>query len=78
MDTLNAVKFEPVIGAVTEIFGSSEYKKVLVVWEVEDESLIEQAQSRYDIEIWKMSDILGELIREIGTKAYWNDALRIV
>jgi hypothetical protein len=78
MDTLNEIKFShpTVVKAVTEIFGSSEYRKVLVVWAAEDESVIEQAKSLYDIEVWKMSDILSELTREVKTKAYRDDVLR--
>ena len=78
MDTLNEIKFShpTVVKAVKEIFGSSEYRKVLVVWDVEEESVIEQAKSLYSIEIWKMSDIMGELIREVRTKAYRDDVLR--
>ena len=80
MDTLNEIKFTPptVVKAITEIFGSSEYRKVLVVWEVEDESVIEQAETRYSIEIWKMTNIIGELIQEVKTKAYRDDVLRTV
>jgi hypothetical protein len=80
MDTLNEIKFAhpTVVKAVTEIFGSSEYKKVLVVWEVQDESVIEKAKTLYGIEIWKMSDVLSELIREVKTKAYRDDVLRTV
>jgi hypothetical protein len=78
LDTLNAIKFSPVIDAVTEIFGTSEYKKVLVVWEVEEENVIEQAKSLYGIEIWKISDIMSELIREVGTKSYRDDVLRTI
>ena len=81
LDTLNEIKFShpTVVKAVEEIFGSGEYKKVLVVWEVEDASVIEQAKrSPYKIEIWKMSDILSELIREVRTKAYRDDVLRTV
>jgi hypothetical protein len=80
LDTLNEIKFSPpsVVKAITEIFGSSEYRKVLVVWAVEDEKVIEQAKSLYGIEIWKMSDILTGLIREVKTKAYRDDVLRTV
>jgi hypothetical protein len=80
MDTLNAIKFSPsiVTKAIAEIFGSSEYRKVLVVWAVEEESVIEQARKSYGIEIWKMSDILSELIKEVKTKAYRDDVLRTV
>ena len=80
MDTLNEIKFTPpiVTKAIEDIFGSSEYKKVLVAWEVEDERVIGQARTQYNIEVWKMSDILNELIEEVGTKAFRDDILRTV
>ena len=80
LDTLNAIKFShpTVVKSVKEIFGGEEYRKVLVVWDVEDESVIEQAKSVYDIEIWKMSDIIGQLTQEVTTKAYRNDVLRTI
>ena len=80
MDTLNQIKFSPptVVKAITEIFGSSEYRKVLVVWAVEEERVIEQTKSLYGVEVWKMSDILSELLREVKTKAYRDDVLRTV
>jgi hypothetical protein len=78
LDTLDAIKFSPVVDAVTEIFGSSEYRKVLVVWDVEGESVIEEAKSVYGIEIWKISNIMDELIREVGTKSYRDDVLRTI
>jgi hypothetical protein len=79
IDTLNAIKFRPVKEAVTEIFGNSKYRKVLVVWDVEDNSVIEQAQrSPYNIEIWKISNIMSELIRQVGTKSYRDDVLRTI
>jgi len=78
LDTLNAIKFahSTVVNAVKEIFGGGEYKKVLVVWDVEDSSVIEHARSIYNIEIWKISNIMNELIREVKTKAYRDDVLR--
>ena len=60
------------------IFGNKEYKKVLVVWAVEQESIIEKTKNLYEIEVWKMSDVIGELIREVKTKAYRDDVLRTV
>jgi hypothetical protein len=58
---------------------SADYKKVLVVWDVEDESVIEQAKrSPFNIEIWKISDIMSELIKEVGTKSYRDDVLRTI
>ena len=80
MDTLNEIKFShaTVVKAVTEIFGTSHYRKVLVVWDVEEKNVIEQAKSLYDIEVWKMSDIMNELIQEVKTKAYRDDVLRTI
>ena len=80
LDTLNEIKFShpTVINAVKEIFGSGEYRKVLVVWAVENKSVVEQAKSLYGIEVWKMSDIIGELIQEVKTKAYRDDVLRTI
>ncbi len=80
LDTLNEIKFAhpTVVSAVREIFGGGEYRKVLVVWDIEDRSVIEHAKSLYDIEIWKISDIMSELIREVGTKSYRDDVLRTI
>lgn len=80
LDTLNEIKFSPptVVDAITRVFGSREYRKVLVVWEVEDDRLIEQAKNLYGVEIWKMSDLLSELIGEVKTKAYRDDVLRTI
>jgi hypothetical protein len=80
LDTLNEAKFvhPTVANKVTEIFGSSDYRKVLVVWEVQDSKVIDQAKAVYGIEVWKISDILSEMMSKIGTKSYRDDALRIV
>lgn len=80
IDTLNEIKFAhpTVVHAVKEIFGSGEYKKVLVVWDGEDRSVIEQAKSIYQIEVWKISDIISELMQEVKTKPYRNDVLRTI
>lgn len=53
LDTLNEIKFAhpTVVNAVKQIFSSGEYKKVLVVWDVEDGAVIEQAKSLYGIEV---------------------------
>jgi hypothetical protein len=80
LDTLNAIKFahSTVVNAVKEIFGGSEYKKVLVVWDVEDGAVIEQAKSIYNIEVWKISGIISELMQEVKSKPYRNDVLRTI
>ena len=80
MDTLDEIKFShpTVVKAVTETFGSSEYKKALVIWDVEDISVIQQAKSLYGIEVWKMSDIICQLTQEVNTKSYRDDVLRTI
>ena len=80
IDTLNEIKFAhpTVVSAVKEIFGSDEYRKVLVVWDVEDGGVIEQAKSIYGIDVWKISDIIGELMQKVKTKPYRNDVLRTI
>jgi len=80
LDTLSKEKFEhPVVKRkVQEIFGAAQYKKVLVVWEVEDTSVVEVAKEDYGIEIWRMSDLLKELKEVIGTRPYRDDVLRTI
>ena len=80
VDTLNKIKFEPqiVVHGVKEIFGSPEYKKVLVVWDVQDSDVIKGAKDVYDIEVWKISDVISEMMTKIGTKSYRDDVLRTV
>ena len=80
LDTLNEIKFAhpTVVNAVKEIFGGGAYKKVLVVWDVEDSGVIEQAKSIYNIEIWKISDIISKLMQEVKSKPYRNDVLRTI
>jgi len=80
LDTLNEIKFvhPTVTNKISEIFGSSDYKKVLVVWEVQDRKVVEGAKAVYGIEVWKISDVLREMMKKIGTRSYRDDALRIV
>ena len=80
LDTLSAIKFTPpvVVDATKEIFGSSDYKKVLVVWDVQNSEVIKQAKAVYNIEVWKLSDIMSEMMKQIGTKSYRDDVLRTV
>jgi hypothetical protein len=80
LDTLNEIKFShpTVVNAVKEIFGSSGYRKVLVVWDVEDKTVIEQAKKLYGIEVLRISHVLSELIQEVKTKAHRDDVLRTI
>jgi hypothetical protein len=51
---------------------------VLVVWDVEDSRVIEQARNIYNIDVWKMADLMNQLMREVKTKPYRNDVLRTI
>jgi len=78
LDTLNEIKFaHPVVAnKIKQIFGSSAYRKVLVVWDVQSDEVIERARAVYDIEIWKISNILFEMKKELKTQPFRNDVLR--
>jgi len=80
MNTLNEIKFaHPVVtGKIKQVFGTSEYRKILVVWDVETGEVVKGAKDVYDIEVWKMSDVMSEMMKEIGTKSYRDDVLRAV
>ena len=80
LDTLNEIKFAhpTVVKALNQIFGSGGYKKVLVVWDVQDNKVIEQAKNVYSIEVWKISEIINHLMKEVKTRPYRNDVLRTV
>ena len=80
LDTLNEIKFAhpTVVNAVKKIFGSGEYKKVLVIWDVRDSRVVEQSKSIYNIEIWKISSIISELMQKVKTKPYRDDVLRTI
>lgn len=80
LDTLNKIKFSPtaVVDGCREIFGCVEYKKILVVWDVQEPNVIKLAKELYGIEVWRISDIINDLINEVGTKAYRDDILRTV
>jgi len=80
LDTLNEIKFQhpTVVNAVKKIFGSGEYKRVLVVWDVQDNKVIEQGKSIYNIDVWKISNIIRALMREVKSRAYRDDILRTI
>jgi len=80
LDTLSKIKFShpTVAKAVKEIFGSNEYRRVLVVWDVEDAEVIGQARSKYRIEVWRIENLMNQLALEVKTKPYRDDVLRTI
>jgi hypothetical protein len=80
LDTIDALKFSPpsVVNGIKQIFGCEDYKKILVIWETENQSVIDEAKKRYDIQIWLMPEIMRELSRKIKTSGYRDDILRTI
>jgi hypothetical protein len=78
LDTLNESKFvhSIVTDTTKQIFGSSKYRKVLVVWDVENAEVVTKAKALYDIEVWKIPDILNEMKKELKTQPFRDDVLR--
>ena len=66
------------VHAIKQIFSTTNYHKILVVWEVENNIVIEKAKELYNIEIWKMSNIMRELAQKVNTKAYRDNILRTI
>ena len=62
-----------VVNSVKGIFGSSDCKKVLVVWDVQNNEVIGQAKARYVIEVWKISDAMNEMIKEVIATMVYGD-----
>ena len=80
VDTLSKTKFEPqiVVNSVKEIFGRSDYHKVLVVWDVQNSEVIKGAMDVYEIEVWKILDVISEMMKEIKSRSYRDDVLRTI
>jgi len=78
VDALNVIKIShpTVTQGIRNILGNVEYRKMLVVRDVEDCCVIEKAKSVYGIEIWKMSGIIDELMGEVKSRPHRDDVLR--
>jgi len=78
LDTLSATKFEhpTVVAKIKEIFGNSEYKKVLIAGFILSEEVVEKAKSIYNIEIWQISKLVDQLLLSVGSKGHRDDILR--
>ncbi len=67
LDYFEKEKFshDAVVSVIHEIFGDLNYRKILLVWEVEDESVIEHSRKKYSIDIWFVSDLIEALDEKI-------------
>ena len=48
------------------------------MWEVQESKVVEQAKNAYDIEVWKISEVINQLMKEVKTRPYRDDVLRTV
>ena len=67
-----------VIDKIQEIFGSLDYQKVLVVWDVERNNVYESAKG-YGILVWRIYDLISILLQKSReTKGSRDDVLRLL
>jgi hypothetical protein len=80
LDYFKKDKFEhPLVKEkINEIFGETEYSKVLVVWNVEDISLLDVARKQYGFEIWFIDDLINEILVKGNLKGSRDDVLRLI
>jgi len=78
LDWLLKEKFDhPFVSSdISSVFKTSDYKRVLVVWDASNEAL-EEAKKK-NLEIWKMPEILKEMSRNIRGKGHRDDILRVI
>jgi hypothetical protein len=78
LDFFDKEKFEHinVKEKITEIFGESQHKKILVVWDVNDPTVVGYAETKYGIDIWTIRDLIKKLMikRISGSR---DDVLRL-
>ena len=67
LDYFDKEKFrhKAVVSTIQDIFGNVDYKKILVVWEVENDSIIGYGKKNYGIYIWFVTDIIEKLDERI-------------
>jgi len=63
---------------IRELIGDSRYRRVLAVWNTEDNfvHLPQLAKEKYDIEIWGIRHLLWEFMKEKKTTGSRDDILR--
>jgi hypothetical protein len=75
-------KFEhPIVKQkIHELFGDSDYHKVLVVWNTEDnfKVLPKIAEKEYSIEIWRLKDMIHHFTKRKITSGSRDDVLRLM
>lgn len=57
-------------------FLEGNYDKVIVTWDVEKSENMDRLLSENNIKVWKIGDLLNEMITKIDTKFYSDDIIR--
>lgn len=80
LDYFHKEKFEheAVKNKVIEVFGNSHYRKILVIWNVTDISLLDVSQEKYGIEIRFIDDLINDLLVKGNLKGSRDDVLRMI
>ena len=73
----NKFEHKDVKERIQEIFGCEPYEKILVVWDVKDDSVIHLAETKFGFKISKMRNLLRELL-DCGISGSRDDILRLV
>ena len=79
VDYFQKEKFEhsAVKKKISDVFGKVPHKKILVVWDVKDDSVIPcAAKDPYNIEIWKIQELLQKFGKYVSGSR--DDVLRIM
>jgi len=63
---------------ILEIFGKEPYQKILVVWDVDNPSVISLAERKYNIEIRFIDEIIDEIIDKGKVRGSRDDVLRLI
>jgi len=63
---------------IREIFGVEDYARVLVVWDVSHNSVINLANEKFGINIWFIEGLINGLIQRRAVSGSRDDVLRVV
>ncbi|MEM4142828.1 MAG: hypothetical protein QW445_01630 [Candidatus Bathyarchaeia archaeon] len=80
IDYFSREKFEhPLIKEkIREIFGTDDYSKILVVWEIEGEDLVEKALAQYGLQLMSLKSIIKGFLSEQKMFGSRDDVLRVM
>jgi hypothetical protein len=80
LDYFSEKKFNDpaIVDKIREIFGDTNYRKILVIWCYVDDSVEYYAEKDYSIEIVFIKTIIEELERSIKKRGSRDDIMRLI